>query len=253
MVTKYAEKVKIYNHYTNYKGRLFVKTLCDLFNDAAEVQTELYKVDVDTLNAQGFTWMLHRLHILLHKMPLKEEIVTIETWPSGIDRLFALRDYRMFREDGEELVRATSEWMYIDMKRRRPLRLPENVIAMSTEHNIPKLVLAPLLDEKEFGVERQGIRHFTATFDNIDFNGHVTQASYVRWITNSLPFGFLKEHVLTEIEVIYAHEIMPDSQIHSAYRMEERGENEVVVWHEVKDETEHLTHCQAKTVWMKQG
>ena len=58
MVTKYAEKVKIYNHYTNYKGRLFVKTLCDLFNDAAEVQTELYKVDVDTLNAQGFTWML---------------------------------------------------------------------------------------------------------------------------------------------------------------------------------------------------
>ena len=211
-----------------------MKTLCDLFNDAAEVQTELYKVDVDTLNAQGFTWMLHRLHILLHKMPLKEEIVTIETWPSGIDRLFALRDYRMFREDGEELVRATSEWMYIDMKRRRPLRLPENVIAMSTEHNIPKLVLAPLLDEKEFG-------------------GHVTQASYVRWITNSLPFGFLKEHVLTEIEVIYAHEIMPDSQIHSAYRMEERGENEVVVWHEVKDETEHLTHCQAKTVWMKQG
>ena len=171
MVTKYAEKVKIYNHYTNYKGRLFVKTLCDLFNDAAEVQTELYKVDVDTLNAQGFTWMLHRLHILLHKMPLKEEIVTIETWPSGIDRLFALRDYRMFREDGEELVRATSEWMYIDMKRRRPLRLPENVIAMSTEHNIPKLVLAPLLDEKEFGGERQGIRHFTATFDNIDFNG----------------------------------------------------------------------------------
>ena len=54
--------------------------------------------------------------------------------------------------------------------------------------------------------------------------------------------------MLTEIEVIYAHEIMPDSQIHSAYRMEERGENEVVVWHEVKDETERLTHCQAKTV-----
>ena len=55
MVTKYAEKVKIYNHYTNYKGRLFVKTLCDLFNDAAEVHTELYKVDVYTLNEQGFT------------------------------------------------------------------------------------------------------------------------------------------------------------------------------------------------------
>lgn len=252
MVTKYVEQVKIFNHYTNYKGRLFVKTLCDLFNDAAEVQTEVYGVDVDTLNAQGMTWMLHRLHILLNKMPMKEERVTIETWPSGTDRLFALRDYRMIREDGEELVQATSEWMYIDMKRRRPLRLPENVIAMSTEHDIPRLTLIPLLEEKEFAGEMQGVRDFTATFDNIDFNGHVTQASYVRWITNSLPFDFLKKHVLTEIEVIYAHEIMPDSHIHSAYRMEEQ-EEKVVVWHEVKDETNSLTHCLAKTVWQKHG
>lgn len=46
MVTKYAEKVKIYNHYTNYKGRLFVKTLCDLFNDAPRYRPNYYKVDV---------------------------------------------------------------------------------------------------------------------------------------------------------------------------------------------------------------
>lgn len=98
MVTKYVEKVKIFNHYTNYKGRLFVKTLCDLFNDVAEVQTEQYGVDVATLNAQGMTWMLHRLHIQLSKMPHQNEEVYIETWPSGVDRLFALRDYRMIRE-----------------------------------------------------------------------------------------------------------------------------------------------------------
>ena len=252
MMTKYEEKVRIFNHYTNYKGRLFVKTLCDLFNDVAEAQTEMYKVDVETLNAQGITWMLHRLHISLHKMPSKDEEVILETWPSGVDRLFALRDYRMIRKNGEELVRATSEWMYIDMKRRRPLRLPEMVISMSTGHDIPKLVIPPLLVEKEFGGEMEGVRDFVATFDNIDFNGHVTQASHVRWITNSLPFEFLKNHVLVEIEVIYAHEIMPDSHIHSAYRMESRGE-EVVVWHEVKNETSTFTHCQAKTVWWQHG
>ena len=250
MITKYIEKVRIFNHYTNYKGRLFVKTLCDLFNDAAEAQTEMYKVDVDTLNAQGFTWMLHRLHIQLTKMPQKEEVVTIETWPSGIDRFFALRDSRLLRENGEELVRATSEWMYIDMKRRRPLRLPQNVIDLSTHHQIEKLHLHTLLEEKEFTGEVQGSRSFTATFDNIDFNGHVTQASYVRWITNSLPFGFLKAHVLVEIEVIYAHEILPDSCIFSGYRIEDRG-TEVIVFHEVKNQTGELTHCLAKTVWQK--
>ena len=55
LITKYTEQIKIYNHYTNYKGRLFIKTLCDLFNDVAEVQTERLGVDVDTLNKQGQT------------------------------------------------------------------------------------------------------------------------------------------------------------------------------------------------------
>ena len=50
---KYIEKVKIFRHYTNYKGRLFVKALCDLFNDVAQTQTEQEGVDVETLNAAG--------------------------------------------------------------------------------------------------------------------------------------------------------------------------------------------------------
>lgn len=248
-MTKYTEKVKIYNHYTNYKGRLFVKTLCDLFNDTAEVQTEIYGVDVATLNAQGMTWMLHRLHIQLRKMPHQNEEVYIETWPSGVDRLFALRDYRMYREDGEELVRATSEWMYIDLNRRRPMRLSERIVEIS-KHSIPPLEMPPLLNEKTFAMTPAGTRRFTATFDNIDFNGHVTQASYMRWITNSLPFEFLKNHLLLEVEVIYEHEIMPDSSICSFYEIREEGDR-VIVCHQVRDEADTLSHCRAITVWEK--
>lgn len=249
-ITKYVENIRIYNHYTNYKGRLFVKTLCDLFNDTAEAQTEMLGVDVDTLNAQGLTWMLHRLHIRMFKMPHKEEKVYIETWPSGIDRLFALRDYRMLRENGEVLVDATSEWMAIDLKRRRPVRLSEKVIEMSTNNGLEKLVLPPFLNEKEMDQEMSDYRDFSATFDNIDFNGHVTQASYMRWITNSLPFGFLKEHLLVEIEVIYAHEIMPDSDIRSGYRIEPCGED-IIVWHLLKSQNGEQTHCLAKSLWKR--
>lgn len=247
-VAKYTEQIKIYNHYTNYKGRLFIKTLCDLFNDVAEVQTEMLGVDVDTLNKQGQTWMLHRLHIQVFKMPHKEEEVVVETWPSGVERLFALRDYRMMRRDGEVLVNATSEWMLIDLKRRRPLRQTDKVVAMSTSHQIEKLSMAPLLQESERMLKMKEERQFTATFDNIDFNGHVTQASYMRWLTNSLPFDFLKNHILTEVEVVYEHEIMPDSTIRSFYEMKQEGE-EVKIIHQVKDESGEKLHCVAKSVW----
>lgn len=248
IVTKYSEKIRIYNHYTNYKGRLFVKTLCDLFNDVAEGQTVQLGVDVDTLNQSGQTWMLHRLHIRMDKMPKIGETVVLETWPSGIDRLFALRDYCMLRESGEVLLNATSEWMLIDLKRRRPLRQTDRVIEMSTSHRIEKLQLGQLLDEKEVPETLQDSRSFTATFDNIDFNGHVTQASYMRWITNSLPFEFLKDHILTEVEVVYEHEIMPDSVIISFYTLVSSGDV-VTVYHRLKDDKNERTHCVAKSVW----
>lgn len=245
-ITKYIENIKIYNHYTNYKGRLFIKTLCDLFNDVAEGQTEVLGVDVDTLNKAGQTWMLHRLHIQIQKMPHKEEEVRLETWPSGIDRLFVLRDYRMLRSDGEELVRATSEWMAVDLQRRRPVRLSARIVEMSTSHQIGKLDMGHLFREKEVEQDFTDYREFTATFDNIDFNGHVTQASYMRWITNALPFEFLKNHILTEVEVVYQHEILPDSRIESYYKIVP-GEEKVKVYHQVKDE--ERIHCLAQTVW----
>lgn len=247
---KYTEEIRIYNHYTNYKGRLFIKTLCDLFNDVAETQTERLGVDVGTLNRMGQTWMLHRLHVLIRKMPHKEETVVLETWPSGIDRLFALRDYRMLRKDGEELVRATSQWMTVDLNRRRPVRPSLRIVEMSTSHTIPPLLLPPLFDGREVAADLPDSREFIATFDNIDFNGHVTQASYIRWITNSLPFEFLKNHILTEAEIVYEHEIMPDSRIVSAYRIEPQTAGPVV-YHRIMDETGCRVHCVACTLWKK--
>ena len=101
-MVKYSEEIDIRGHYTDLEGRLIMKSLCDLFNDVANVQTYALKIDVPTLNEQGLTWMLHKLHILINRMPEQGENVTLETWPSGIDRLFAIRDFRMVA--GEEVL-----------------------------------------------------------------------------------------------------------------------------------------------------
>ncbi|MDL2252054.1 acyl-ACP thioesterase [Odoribacter sp. OttesenSCG-928-J03] len=250
MIAKYTEKVRIYNHYVDYNGRLALKTLCDLMNDVAEGQTTLLGVDVDTLNLSNQTWMLHRLHIVINELPVNNEEVVIETWPSGIDRLFALRDYRMLREDGEVLVNATSEWMLIDLERRRPIRQTARIVELSTTHSLEKLPINSILDEKSVNREMTEARHFTATFDNIDFNGHVTLTSYMRWIVNSLPFEFLKGHQLQEVEIVYQHEILPESNIISYYeRLTSEGRTEIN--HMIKDDQNKQEHCVARTIWKK--
>lgn len=251
MIIKYGEDVKIRFHYADWRGRLLVKALCDLFNDVANVQTKELGFDVSTLNAQGLTWMLHRLHIQVRRMPTQGEEVRVDTWPSGVDRLFALRDFQICGNGGEELVAASSAWMVIDVARRRPVRLPACVtdVAKNCVDVVPQVPFD--LDVKRMPAgEYENGREFVATYDNIDFNRHVTQATYVRWLTNALPYEFLKTHALREIEVVYEHEILPDSEIYSGNHTEVCDE-QVVVYHVLQNVQRDKTHCQARSVWEK--
>lgn len=249
-MVKYSEEIKIRGHYTDLQGRLIVKSLCDLFNDVANGQTLLLGFDVPTLNAQGLTWMLHKLHIVVNRLPREGETVTLETWPSGIDRLFALRDFCMYAGEGEVLLRATSEWMVIDVNRRRPVRLPACVTDNAASCVDVVRDIAFELDTKKMPEEYENARHFTATYDNIDFNKHVTQASYVRWVTNSLSYDFLKEHELRELEIVYEHEVLPDSNVNAENHVT-GDDTEVRVYHRVRNEAGDKAHCYAVSTWGK--
>lgn len=251
MIEKYKEEIKIYDHYTDHSGKLFIKIFCDLCNDIAEGQTRMLGVDVDSLNEIGRTWMLHRLHIRINRMPERGDKVCLETWPSGIESLFALRDYRLLDEEGNVLVNAVSKWMLIDLEKRRPLRQTPHIVEMSTSHHIEKIKLDSILNEKEVKPDMTEGRQFTATFDNIDFNGHVTQASYMRWITNALPFDFLKNYRLAEVEVVYEHEIMPDSVVDALYSHHSL-DGGVTVEHVLRNSQTGQRHCVAKSLWVSE-
>jgi len=99
-------------------------------------------------------------------------------------------------------------------------------------------------------IDFESTRRFTATYDNIDFNKHVTQATYVRWVTNSLSYEFLKDHEITELEIIYEHEVLPDSVVCAGCHVEEE-ENCVKVYHQVRNESLDKTHCFAVSYWKK--
>ncbi|MDR1273358.1 MAG: acyl-ACP thioesterase [Odoribacteraceae bacterium] len=245
---KHEKKITICNHYTDVRGTLDVKILCDLFNDVANEQTVGLGVDVETFNAAGITWMLHKIRLRLSRLPAKGEKILLATWPSGADRLFAFRDFAVCSPSGELLVRSTSEWMVIDLERRRPVRLPVSVLNMAAHYEGVTREMTFDLDPKSVTSEISGRRRFVASYDTIDFNRHVTQASYVGWVTHSLPFDFLSRHLLEELEVIYEHEILPDSEVDSTYLIEER-DGKIHISHRVIDVAGETTHCVARSRW----
>ena len=72
----------------------------------------------------------------------------------------------------------------------------------------------------------------------------------MRWVTNSLPYEFLKDHEIAELEIVYEHEVLPDSTVCAGCHVEEEGER-VKVYHRVRNEELDKTHCFAVSYWKK--
>lgn len=252
----YTEDVRIEEYYTDYQGKLQIKWLSDILSYMAGKHSVLGGVSVNDLNEFGQTWMLLRLHLVIDKMPSKCDKVKVNTWSATTERLFAVRDFQIVDDNGSEIIYGDSRWMIVDVERRRPVRLNELVI-QGTEYTAKKIGhrdIPSILNERNIPNNLSECKAFYATYSNIDFNGHVTQSSYVRWITDALSFDFLTKHELKEIEVAYEHEVLPDTHVMSTYEvLADSVENHAVILHKLISEDGSVVHCTAKTIWSKKN
>jgi acyl-ACP thioesterase len=135
--------------------------------------------------------------------PIRDENITIKTWAKEPDGLFAYRDFEVLNEQNEVIAVASSAWLILDINSRRPHRLDafkkdfpivrENVMASAPEK------LPPVEVTQKNGPIRIAV-------SDIDFNGHTNNASYIRWILDSLPIEWHRENLTKEVEVNFLHE-----------------------------------------------
>ena len=184
-----------------------VLTVADYFQEAAGEHARSGGVETFDLGEAGGAWVLQRLRITVHRLPAMREAVTVETWPSGRDRLRAYRDYRLW--SGERVLAAgTSAWFVIDVARRRPVRLPAGLDRFGPRE--PER----LLPFEGPPTEPDAVEH-AATFRvrraDLDRVGHANNVRFLEWALEALP----SDRGLAEIEVLYQAEAVAGDEVRS--------------------------------------
>lgn len=157
-------------------------TLCNYMQEAAGISAAKLGWGIQALQSEGLTWMLSRLRVNVSRYVPWGETVTVRTWPSGVKgRLVAKRCFLGLGAGGEELFRAGSEWLYVDMKAQRIAKLPETFAALVPD-GTPDFDFADIggkfahLPSVDSGVEVLTRR------SDLDFNDHVNNVHYVEWM-----------------------------------------------------------------------
>ncbi len=156
-------------------------------------------------------WVIVSLMIKMVGYPQWGQTITVETWPKGIDRLFAFRDFKIMSADGTVLGAATSTWMILDQDTRRPknVDIVKPVLHLASHQDILAENPPFLLNMKEISTtELRQVR-----FSEVDQHGHVNNIRYIDWCIDALSSEWHRTHRIRGMVINYLSEVKADETI----------------------------------------
>lgn len=226
---------------------LGVPALAGYLQEVAALHADELGVGLDALRGGGLTWMLARQRIEVSAPPRLGDVVEVETWPAGIERLFAVREF-VVRRAGEEVARATTHWLVIDVATRRPVR-PSSVL----DPRFPREVRATAVSLAAGRLPEPGPgaheRRFEVRHSDIDTNLHVTSSRYLGWAVDAVPVDLWRARHVAAIEVHYLAEAHPGAAVVS--RAAPAGE--LAFAHAIVREEDGKELARLATAWAPRG
>ena len=184
---------------TGVFGRL--SGMFHLMQEAAGEHVEILGLGREALKPENLLWVLSRTLVEVRALPAAGQALRIRTWPNPQRHGLYLRQCRLLDEEGRCLLRAVSLWTLMDAASRtmRQTGLPEQSAQWREDEDLPMPKGLPEISGAEVW------RHVAAA-EELDGNGHVNNANYVRWLDRGMPASFAGK-ALRRFQINYLTEL----------------------------------------------
>ena len=207
----WREDYPIRSYEVDCHNRLSILSMFSFMQEAASKHAAALGVSIQQLLAENYTWLLSRLKINIAAFPGWNDQIQVNTWPSGTQQLFALRDFKISGTDNQIVAAAISAWLVIDLKKRRPVRIGpfvERLKPIEGSH-----ILDDRLDKLPALSHPVHERSFVVRYSDLDINQHVNNVKFVEWIVESVPSATLNAWVASEVEINFLAEAFHEDRI----------------------------------------
>lgn len=205
-----VDNYTVRSYHADFKQQLNIVSLFNFLQESAWHHAASNAFGFNDLLNKGFFWALTRVKAIIKQYPMWGDEFRVETWSKEPDALIAYRDFEAFDKNNRQLVIASSAWLIVDIKSRRPQRMarfkddfPHLLTRHAIENHPEKLPKLP-----EEGLQTLPVQKINVS--DMDMNGHVNNANYVRWVIDSFPSDFIAENCIQEIDVNFLHESKAD-------------------------------------------
>lgn len=202
---KFEKEFQIRSYECDKFGALRIVSLMNILQDVADLSATKLGFGFDFCLKTGVAWVGTNYVVEIKRFPKVHDKIKFVTWPSGANKFMALRDFQAFNQDGEEIIRAISQWILVDAQKKRPVSLGTY---LPDYMYIDEHVLSTEFEKLSMPERVDFVKQFEARFDDIDLNCHVNNAIYPLWAAESLNADFHEEYVPSRLEISFKKECL---------------------------------------------
>lgn len=189
--------------------RLRTSTLFELLQTLSIRHTEELGMGRDKTLDRGLLWVIARQYVVIERMPVYDERITLRSWPGETMRVLFPRYYEIASEAGETLVRGSAVWSLMDAETRTtafPDEYGIEIAGVETGRELPYLT-------KVKATGTPNAFDFVVPYSYVDLNGHMNNTRYFDLVEDRLPAG-KSGKLLREIHTEYSAEAKRDAVLH---------------------------------------
>ncbi len=241
--TTFTQHYTVRAYETDPRGRLSILPVCNMLQDTAACHAHALGLGLHDLG--DHTWLLSRLSVRMDSFPGWGGQVDIETWPSGANRLFAIRDFLLAGDGGSILGRASSAWVIVDLNTHRPVNNAPFIEHIPRPFREGVGLDAPSKQNPPADIAREC--HYTVRYGELDINRHVNNVSYIGWFIDSVPGNVLEQQVCTGLEIAFLGEAQLDDTVIA--RSGPDGTGDFTFRHEIVRESDDRPLARGRSIW----
>ena len=183
-----------------------------LMHDAAVDQVIELGFSALQLMPRNLGWVLTQQYLEIFERPKLGDQVEIVTYPSGIEKAFTYRDYYMYSDQKKLLAQATTSWILMDISSRKISAYPEDIQKILHDTaDLDHLPRAPHFSPSKEKSNWQ--KSFYSSYFELDFNGHISNHYFYKWMLDAVPMDFLFRHKLIQFNVKFKGEAFAGDKV----------------------------------------
>lgn len=208
-------------------GRLRITQLMNWCIELSFFHLESVGIEGQFFEKQKSNWIVNEFAMNFERYPVYKDQIIIEAYSTTFNKYFMYRTFDFFIDDNHvgSLVLSLS---LIHLEKRKITSIPVEVgyaLGATKSNNLVRFPVKSKTQERNIL-----LTCFEVHQSDIDYNQHVTNSSYFKWIFDTLSINFLKDKVIQNFLMRFETEITDTEFVYIKKFVTEGSGNTEVDW-----------------------